>query len=464
MFFSDLENYGQQIVLTDARVSESGDLILVKTTYQELVSAIAEFTGVLDSVITNCKSPVRPLVLLKMHNCSRSVVDYLALLSANVVCIIVDPDIQDSRFAALIAQYRPAATVELGQVERLTEPNTSIFEQVAVLLPTSGSTGAPKHVALSYQNLNSNAASIAQYLPIEPTDRALSTLPLYYSYGLSVVNSHLSKGANLIFSPYSVMNREFWSVLKTAGITSFAGVPNTYEMLHRLRFTRQELPDLRYFTQAGGRLAPELVTTFAEFAKQNDKQFFIMYGQTEATARMAYLEPHKLLAKPSSIGQAIPAGEFKLKEGELLYRGPNVMLGYSKSHADLHQFDSIEWLATGDLADVDSQGDYCIVGRKSRFIKIKGIRMDLDAIERALSDKGYRSLCTGNDQQLVIAVEASAQGQEIDLIAELKQWGQCEFKVNPAMLEVLILDELPLTANSKPDYPALQKAAGIAPV
>ena len=196
---------------------------------------------------------------------------------------------------------------------------------------------------LSHGNLEANAAAIASYLALDADDRAAMTLPLHYCYGLSVLHSHLSCGAGVALTDRSVVDPCFWDLFRSQRCTSFAGVPHTFELLDRIGFDRLALPTLRYVTQAGGRLDPDTVRRYAGLGARDGWDLVVMYGQTEATARMAYLPPHLAATRPEAIGVPIPGGSFEIDpsdagdpdEGELVYRGPNVMLGYASSRRDL---------------------------------------------------------------------------------------------------------------------------------
>jgi len=292
-----------------------------------------------------------------------------------------------------------------------------LYETLALLLTTSGSTGSPKLVRLSYDNIKSNTSSIAQYLDLDETERPITTLPMSYTYGLSILNSHLYVGACVILTNKALMQKEFWQQLKTFEATSFGGVPYTYEMLDKLRFFRMDLPFLRTMTQAGGRLSSELHQKFAGYAQEKGKNFIVMYGQTEATARMAYLPPEKSLGKCGSMGVPVPGGHFSLinddgKEidspdiiGELVYKGENVSLGYAECGQDLGKGDERGGvLVTGDIAKKDADGYYYVVGRKKRFLKIFGTRVNLDEVERMVTAAfpQIEIACGGNDDQMFV--------------------------------------------------------------
>jgi len=220
-----------------------------------------------------------------------------------------------------------------------------------LLLTTSGSTGSPKLVRLSAKNLQSNAAAIAEYLGLTREERAITVLPMNYTYGLSVINSHLHSGARILLTNAPVIQKPFWEFFHLQEATSLVGVPYTYAMYHRMGLFKMELPSLRYMTQAGGKLPAAMVKEFAQWARTRGIRFFVMYGQTEATARMSYLPPDRVIEKTASVGVAIPGGRFSILDannreitqsgvdGELVYRGPNVSLGYAESRADLEKED-----------------------------------------------------------------------------------------------------------------------------
>ena len=257
---------------------------------------------------------------------------------------------------------------------------TELNSELAILLSSSGSTGSPKLIRISYKNLLSNTISISSYLNLNSDEIAITNLPMNYSYGLSIINSHLYVGAKIVVTEKSLFQRDFWELVKLNNVTSLSGVPYTYEILKKLRFFKMDLPSIKYITQAGGKLSNSIIEEFAYQCKNKNIDFFIMYGQTEGTARLSYLNPNKIIEKLGSIGKAIPGGKFRLVsnsnkiiespniEGELVYVGENVMLGYAneKSHlskgAELNNI-----LYTGDLAYKDKEGYFFITGRKKIY-------------------------------------------------------------------------------------------------
>jgi acyl-CoA synthetase (AMP-forming)/AMP-acid ligase II len=352
--------------------------------------------------------PVRRLVMVAAGPEVEPLVTYLAALRGGHPVLLTAPD-DPARLHALVAAYDPDVVLVpdgAGWVLRERRPGTAhdLHPELALLLSTSGSTGSPKLVRLSARGVQANAAAIAEYLDIRPTDRAAAMLPLHYCYGLSIVHSNLLRGAAVVLTARSVVEPAFWELARTHGLTSLHGVPHTFDLLDRAGLP--DLPSLRYVTQAGGRLAPGAVRRYAELGAASGWRFFVMYGQTEATARMAYLPPELAAARPGAIGVPVPGGELSLAPdtGELLYRGPNVMLGYATGPADLARGRTVDVLATGDLARRAPDGLFELVGRRSRFVKPFGLRIDLDGVERLLAADGVAAACAGDDTGLVLAV------------------------------------------------------------
>lgn len=401
----------------------------------------------------------RRLVALAAANDLDSLVAYLAALVSGHPLILI-PEDKPAALDSIIAAYDPDVILRSGNGEPVLEerrPGTrhELHPDLALMLSTSGSTGSPKLVRLSHANLQSNAESIAEYLNIGPDDRAATTLPMSYCYGLSVINSHLLRGAGLVLTDLSVVDPCFWDLFRSRGATAFAAVPYTFELLERVGFAEMELPSLRYVTQAGGRLAPEMVQSYAGLGRRRGWELFVMYGQTEATARMAYLPPDLAAAVPGSIGIPVPGGAFRidpvpgLEHGELVYTGPNVMLGYADSPADLAAGRTIKELRTGDLARRHPAGVYEVVGRRSRFVKIVGLRVDLGQVERILADLGVQAASAGTDQGLVVAVEGD---HDTHLLGKVLAQG---IGLPRAALELHAVEHLPRLATGKVDYPAV---------
>ncbi|MFE3447611.1 AMP-binding protein [Nonomuraea sp. NPDC059194] len=399
-------------------------------------------------------SPPGPL-FLGMRNDLPSVLSYLAALHARRPVALLDPALPAATLADLAARFKAAAILGFdsfdGQGPAGPRSAPDPHPDLAVLLPTSGSTGNPKLVRLSHAAVMANACSIAQALRLTPSDIAPTSLPLHYSYGLSVLNSHLAVGATVVLTGASLLERAFWRELAEHGCTSLAGVPYQYEMLRRLRFDPAAYPALTTLTQAGGRLRPELV---AEFAAKVDR-FFVMYGQTEATARIAVLPPERLAGKPGSAGLALPGGALGVEDGEVLYRGPNVMMGYAESAADLARGDDLGGvLRTGDLGHLDDEGFLYVTGRVKRIAKIFGVRVNLDDVERLLRECGPVA-ATGGDDRVTVWTEGMDQGAREAVARRLAD----ELRLHWSGFDVRGVDRLPLLATGKIDYRALEARA-----
>jgi acyl-coenzyme A synthetase/AMP-(fatty) acid ligase len=318
--------------------------------------------------------PTRRLLMLELRNDVGSVVRLLAALVAHHPVVLLGTD----------------EAVRHGEIARRYADACHLHPDLALLLSTSGSTGSPKLVRLSRDNVVANARSIAKYLDLTPDDRAITSLPLHYCYGLSVLTSHLVAGGTVVLTDLSVADDCFWALATESRATSFAGVPYTFDLLDNSGFADRVLPDLRYVTQAGGRMAPEQVVRYAALGAERGWDLVVMYGQTEATARMAYLPPYLASARPGAIGIPVPGGHFRLEPvpeadagvGELVYRGPNVMMGYAESVDDLARGAELTELRTGDLARQTDDGLWEVCGRLDRTAKVFGLRLDLARLER----------------------------------------------------------------------------------
>lgn len=421
--------------------------------------------GELIQLSDELSSKIQPhsLIFVLCSNKIGSLIGYISFLQANCVSLLLNKDIEQHLLENLIKTYSPAylwipnekvpdysdiwdLCYTLCGYSLLKHNGETIKmpEYLALLLTTSGSTGSPKLVRLSKSNLINNAKSIVEYLCIDKNERAITSLPMYYSYGVSVLNSHLISGATILLTDDSYIQREFWNFAVNQKATSFAGVPFTYEILKKMKFWKKNLPALRTLTQAGGKLSNELIEYFAVNAQQRGIKFYVMYGQTEATARMSYLLPEYAIEKLGSIGLAIPGGSFELSDeygeqinepnsiGELVYKGDNVCLGYAECLDDLMRGDDNQGvLLTGDLAYRDADGFYYIAGRKKRFLKIFGNRISLDYTENLLKKQiGSECICAGTDDKMIIYVtEENREEKIISILTNMTKLNHMAFEV-----------------------------------
>jgi long-chain acyl-CoA synthetase len=413
----------------------------------------------------------KSLGLLLAQNRYECIVAYLAALNSNHALMLVDAALNRNLLLELVATYRPdwicAASPDMGVPgyrmigidgvnlwEKERPEDIEIHSSLALLLTTSGSTGSPKLVRLTLENLQANAASIASYLDLTAEERPITSLPMAYSYGLSVINSHLLAGACLVLTEHGIVRREFWDSLDKYGCTSFSGVPYTYQMLLQMSLLKNRGSSLKTLTQAGGRLAEDHVRQMYAFARERGCKFFVMYGQTEATARISYLPFEALSNKIGSIGIAVPNGSMRLDEetGELIYSGPNVMLGYAECVEDLAKGDELHGvLKTGDLARKDDDGFFYITGRNRRFLKMFGKRFNLDEVEQIVQQRFEIPVaCFGRDDLLMVSLETSSPD-----VGAIQAMLRETFGLPRDAVMVTALKKLPRTASGKTDYQAL---------
>jgi len=424
----------------------------------------------------------RCLVLQLCGNNLGSFLGYAGFLENGVVPAMLDSDMSREALESIYQAYQPKF---LWVPEEYTHEGcfpiysrfgyqllqapfgdtAQLHPDLALLLTTSGSTGSPKFVRQSYRNIRANTDSIVTYLSLSDKERPITTLPMSYTYGLSIINTHLDVGAAILLTNKSMAQKEFWTFFCREHATSFGGVPYTYEMLDRMRFTYMALPSLITMTQAGGKLLPALHEKLACWCAETGRQFIVMYGQCEATARMAYLPWEKSIEKSGSMGIAIPGGRFELigaegetitepfVTGELRYYGDNVTMGYAESAADLSLGDErYGILDTGDMAQMDVEGYFTIVGRKKRFLKIFGNRINLDEAERLIKAAfpGTECACGGIDDQLYLFSEDGAR------LPAMKAFLSERTGIHSSAFRTHALSTLPKNAAGKTLYKELE--------
>lgn len=402
----------------------------------------------------------RSVVVLTARNSVEFVSTYLALLKGGHV-----PLLAGSHAEQLAGAWHVDAIVHVDasgvRVETAgTDHRRDVHPDLALLLSTSGSTGAPKLVRLSHENLLSNARAIATYLQLTASDRGITSLPLHYCYGLSVLHSHLVVGGAVVLTEASVIDPCFAAAMRDRAVTNVAGVPHTFELLQRAGPELIHTESLRFVTQAGGRLAPDRVSAWLERTARWGAEFYVMYGQTEATARIAYLPPDLAARRPGAIGRPIPGGQLEVRPvagmpegvGELVYRGPNVMLGYATTPHDLSLGATLTELATGDVGRFHADdGVFEIVGRTSRFVKPFGLRVDLDAVEAELARAGIEAAVAGDDHRLAVCAPAAAPDAVRRTIATFTG-------LPPGLIGVEAPTAIPRTAAGKVDYDAVLRS------
>ena len=416
--------------------------------------------------VSSYMSP-RSLVFMMTENTVGGIAWIIGLLESGNVPLVLNAHTEEELFANMMDIYRPAylcvpaGNSLTGKYESVKEAYGYVLlstgnepcpmhEDLSHLLPTSGSTGSPKLVRHKYENIDAAALNISTFFELTPEDRPLLVLPLYYTMGLSIVFSHLYAGATILITNQNMTDRAFWAFIKEQKATSFTGVPYSYEILNLMRFFRMDLPDLKLLTQGGGKMPKALNLKFAEYCRDNGKKWIATYGQSEGTARMAWLPAEYAVDKVGSIGKAVPNGELSLVDmdgnlitepnvqGEMCYRGKNVTMGYARKREDLMLGDERNgYMKTGDLAYRDEDGCYYIVGRMGRFLKLFGMRIGLDECEQIIKAKyPVECACTGTDEKMFVYItdESLTAGVKDELVAKTKLVATAfEIRVIPAI-------------------------------
>ncbi len=406
---------------------------------------------------------------------------YLAILKSGNTCIPLDPNIETDNFSYISALTRPDLifiTKDIynrlpvhefncitpdklpGQDEWSAgnglpdRNNNDISEQCAEIIFTSGSTGKPKGVMISHKNLIANTTSILEYLELTPDDRMLVVLPFYYCYGLSLLHTHLRIGGSIVFNNSFMFLGTVINNLVKYNCTGFAGVPSHFQILMRMSdtFRNTRFPKLRYVTQAGGKLATVFIDEFRQAFP--DVRFFVMYGQTEATARLSYLPPELYETKKGSMGRGIPGVDLRVvnsngenvrpgETGEVIARGDNIMMGYYADEQSTARSLRDGWLWTGDLGEVDEDGFIYLTARKNEIIKVRGKRISPKEIEAVIlqlpevvdcSIEGIEDMIEGETLKATIVVKDGIAGINADSIKRHCAKSLAQFKV-PSVIE-----------------------------
>ena len=441
-------------------------------TYGEIVSLRRELSDYL---------PARELVFCLCENKVGSLAGFLALYDCKDVCLLLNATIDKGLLDALYATYHPSyfwmpASKSHEYPYKIvysykdyvlckTGNNApAMHPELSMLMTTSGTTGSPKLVRHKYGNIESNARNVASVFGWTTEERGIVDLPMQYTMGLNVINSHLYAGAIVLLLSSNLMSPLFWKFIKENKGTNFTGVPFSYEVLNRLRFNRMDLPYLTTLAEGGGKLSDTLFKTFADYAGEKGKRFFATFGTTETSARLAFLRPEAAVTHIGSIGKAIPEGTLTLVDedgneinepdvdGELRYEGPNVTMGYGTCVDDLLKGDEFcGTYYTGDIAKKDADGYYYIVGRKKRFLKLFGLRVSLDQSERIIKEHfGIECACTGDDSKMRIYITDDNLKEDVKkLISEKTGLISTSF-------EVKVLDTIPRFESGKINYRELQ--------
>jgi len=442
-----------------------------KVAYREIVQTINAFAAL--------ELP-RSVVFCLCENCAGALTGYLAFENNGQVPLLLSAGLDKELRGNLESMYQPSyywvperKAEEIGGQKvyktygyvllRTAYAPYPLNEKLSLLLTTSGSTGSPKLVRHKYGNLESNAVNAALAFSWTPEEVGICDLPMNYTMGLNVINSHLVVGASVLMVKANLMDPAFWDFIKENKGTNFCGVPFSYEVMRRIGFDKMDLPDLRTLAEGGGKLTDKMFTWIAAYAKNSHKRFCATFGTSETSARMAFLDPDKALEKIGSMGKAIPNGALFLIDevteedgsatGELGYRGPNVTMGYALCRDDLQKGDEFHGeYHTGDIARRDPEGYYYIIGRKGRFLKLFGLRVSLDETERILKTRYPDAdfVCTGDDRRMnIFCTLKELQDEIVPFISEKTNLHNSAFRV-------IILDELPRNEYGKVKFAELK--------
>ncbi len=430
----------------------------VHQSYRQL---IAETNRWLDHL----PSESRQLIFLYVKQHPESIAPLVACLASHHAVLLVSDGLPGERRQSLEECYKPHIIIEADHqgdfsIKENDAAPFDIHTDISLLLSTSGSTGTPRSVKLTADNLLSNAAGIASVLDIDANDNALVHLDLSYSYGLSVVTSHLLCGAALTVTTDKLVDKKFWNSIEETKVTHFPGVPYHYETMCRLKLERLPLTNVKTFTQAGGRLPETFKERMVGFTKAAGSKFYVMYGQTEASPRMSTLQPQMYEQHKESVGKALPNCQFIIEddqkkvlpagaEGQIVFRGPNVMLGYGASKEDLAVGDELGGvLRTGDRGFLDEDGFLTVTGRDARMGKIYGWRINLDELESDIEK--YLSACVVQmDNNLCIGhtdlLDEDSRKELLKVVTE-------KYSLPQSVFRFVELNAIPITSRNKTDY------------
>jgi acyl-CoA synthetase (AMP-forming)/AMP-acid ligase II len=395
----------------------------------------------------------------------RPMAEAMALIDAYHPDWVIGPDGTATALREQGLEIGRVETAAGGELVATSQPGArDLYPDLAVLLATSGTTGSSKYVRLSKASVEANARSIATYLGLTPDERAMASLPLTYSFGLSILNSHWLAGATTVLTAESVLQRGFWDAVREHACSSLAGVPYTYQMLERIGYREMDLPSVRTMLQAGGALDRRLTELYEAHMRERAGRFVVMYGQTEATARIAWVPPERLVEKLGSAGIAIPDGRLRIDEsglaeagkprvGEVIYEGPNVMLGYAERRADLIKGDELHGvLHTGDLGYLDGDGFLFLTGRSKRIAKVYGLRVNLDEVERMLRESGPAAVVAGDGVIFGFCAFGDATA-----MTELRMQLSRRLRLHHSALDLRHVSEIPVSESGKVDYRQVER-------
>ena len=436
LFFEKLDKFSHR----NALITETGRAIK----YKELLLTINKVEKLIKYK--------RSRVFLLADNSYEFIFSYYALLRKKSIIFLLNSSLEEDKINRLIKIYKPyfifdcgglfkkkiKSFIEIEGIEKLkifenkTKEKFQSSKKLAQLISTSGSTGSPKFVKQTFENIEINTADIVNALHLKKDDKTITTMNPSYTYGLSKINTHIYTGGTIILNKKTVFDKDFWNKVNDFKVTNFGGVPFFFEMLKKLNFHNFHLKNLKHITQAGGKLNLELLKYFEEKRKKLKIKFYVMYGQTEASPRMSYFDLTKYPKKIESIGKPLINTKFKIYKNELIFMGDNVSLGYAKNLKDLKKGDENKGrIKTGDLGFKDNENFYFLTGRKKRISKLFGLRINLDDIENTLKKNNLNVKAIINDNKIKI------KSSNLDEHDKIKSIIFHKFKINKNYIEVI---------------------------
>lgn len=420
--------------------------------------------------------PSRSLIFILCDNSIETISFYYKVMYLRAVPLLLSAKIDDKKLEALIEIYKPGFIWREGEGKlqteicvfedgkyrlwKIEESKVKLHDELALLLMTSGSTGNSRIVRLSYRNLEASMEAALGIFPINQDDRCITTLPMNFTYGLSILHMHWYVGATVLATNHGIFDAKFWEFFEGGRATNFAGVTYTYKMLKASGFLKRKYPYLRFVSQGGDKMPQDLLELFVE--TMTDVDFYVLYGQTEGTVfvcghnckNINDVSTFQSVGKPLSNWKAEIRNEDSSGFGEVFILGDTVSMGYADKEADLALGNVNRGvLDTGDIGRIDEEGNVYIKGRKSRFLKLMGMRINLDDVEKFVK-RTYPYIdcaCTGNDDNLIL-YHTSTHPDIQQLQSDIAKFIQ----LNEKLISVKRIIEIPKTPTGKINYGTLE--------
>lgn len=426
----------------------------------------------------------RELIFILCDNSIDTIMTYIGCIENKIVPVMLSGKIKDDDLEKLIRKYKPKyiwckesrknmldnysleyAYNDYILLSRVEGYIVKLHDELALLLTTSGSTGDGKLVRISYKNIHANTLQIIDSLNIKSTDVTALVLPVNYTYALSIINTYYSKGGTILVFESPIYSGKIWRLMDKYKVTSFSGVPYTFEMLFKLRLTDYFPKSLKTITVAGGNLLISYQEKLYEFVKENNADFYLMYGQTEATARISCIKVERK-EYLGTIGKVLAGEKYEISDdGELIIYGDNVSMGYALFAEDLFKgYENGNRLATNDIVEIDKNNNMVWKGRKDRVVKILGNRVDLNHLEEKLKTvyKGYNFICNKSKDDITLddtTLKVEKENQEKIKIntnytnpEEIREYIKRLTGFNKKIIIVNVVSEFKRKENGKIDY------------